>query len=63
MDELAAIGQARGVNLGRSEVDQSIAFLESVPLDARGSMLTDIEAGRPLELEAMALLLPHKDGS
>ena len=53
MDEITAIGQARGINLGQIEVDQSIAFIESVPLDARGSMLTDIEAGRPLELEAM----------
>lgn len=53
MAEAAAVGRAEGVALPDDIVPRSLAFSERVADPAtRASMLDDIEAGRPLELEA-----------
>ncbi len=54
MREVAAVGLASGVNIDPGAIENGIRFMESLPSDQRMSMLTDIEAGRPLELEAQA---------
>jgi 2-dehydropantoate 2-reductase len=54
MEEVAAVGVAAGVNIELDAILKGIRFMESLPLDQRMSMLTDIEAGRPLELEAQS---------
>jgi 2-dehydropantoate 2-reductase len=52
MQEVANIGQAKGVHLGEAAIDNAMDFIGTVSITARGSMLTDLDAGRPLELEA-----------
>ncbi len=54
MEEVAAVGLAAGVNIDPEAIPKGIKFMESLPEDQRMSMLDDIEAGRPLELEAQA---------
>jgi len=54
MQEVAAVGLAAGVNIDPEAIPKGIKFMESLPQDQRMSMLGDIEAGRPLELEAQA---------
>ncbi|MCI0847653.1 MAG: 2-dehydropantoate 2-reductase [Chloroflexi bacterium] len=51
--EVADIAQAKGINLGEGAVDQTLDWLSNFPPATKGSMQTDLEAGRPLELEAM----------
>ena len=52
MEEVAAVGLAAGMNIDPEAIPKGIKFMESLPEDQRMSMLDDIEAGRPLELEA-----------
>ena len=52
MQEVSNLGQANGVHLGEAAIDNAMEFIGTVPITARGSMLTDLDAGRPLELEA-----------
>jgi 2-dehydropantoate 2-reductase len=54
MEEVAAVGVAAGVNIDPDAIQKGLSFMESLPQDQRMSMLTDIEAGRPLELEAQS---------
>lgn len=54
MREVAAVGLASGVEIDPGAIEKGIKFMESLPPDQRMSMLSDIEAGRPLELEAQA---------
>jgi len=54
MEEVAAVGVAAGVNIELDAIQKGLRFMESLPQDQRMSMLTDIEAGRPLELEAQS---------
>jgi len=42
------------MNIDPEAIPKGIKFMESLPEDQRMSMLDDIEAGRPLELEAQA---------
>ncbi len=53
MQEVANLGQAKGVHLGEAAIGNAMDFIGAVPVTARGSMLTDLDAGRPLELEAL----------
>ncbi|MAF38938.1 MAG: 2-dehydropantoate 2-reductase [Chloroflexi bacterium] len=54
MKEVAEVGLANGVNIDPEAIPKGIKFMESLPQDQRMSMLDDIEAGRPLELNAQA---------
>jgi len=54
MEEVAADGVAAGVNIEPDAIQKGLRFMENLPQDQRMSMLTDIEAGRPLELEAQS---------
>lgn len=53
IQEVAAVGSASGVPLGEEDVQGAVNQLAARPMGARGSMQADLEAGRPLELEAM----------
>lgn len=52
MNEIYAVGTARGVKLAADAVAKSIEFVDSVAPDATMSMQRDIMAGKPSELEA-----------
>ena len=54
MREVAAAGRTSDVNIDPQAIEKGMRFMESLPPDQRMSMLDDIEAGRPLELEAQA---------
>lgn len=54
MEEVVAVGLASGVNIDPEAIAKGFRFMESLPQDQRLSMLDDIEAGRPLELEAQS---------
>lgn len=51
MQEVAALGTAKGVALEADIVERMLAQAERYQHDARVSMLEDLEAGKPLELE------------
>ncbi len=51
MQEICAVGQARGVNMPDSIVDQGMAALDQMPATTIASMHRDIVEGRPSELE------------
>lgn len=53
MREIVRVGQARGVALPDSLVDELVAFIDSLPPGTKPSMLVDLEQGRPLELDAL----------
>ena len=53
MREVEAVGRARGVNLDLDVVDKTMEYMETSAKDLRASMHTDLELGRPLELEAL----------
>ena len=53
MREVEAVGRARGVNLDRDVVDRTMEYVETTAKDLHASMHTDLELGRPLELEAL----------
>lgn len=49
--EAVAVGRGRGVALADDLVEERLAFVRGLPGDMRSSMLTDLEAGRRLELD------------
>lgn len=52
MEEVYAVGRRRGVPLSPDLVDRLLEYLQrQMAPEARSSQLTDLEAGRPLELE------------
>lgn len=51
--EIEAVGRAEGVSLDDDVVDKIMAYMESTAKDLHASMHTDLELGRPLELEAL----------
>ncbi len=51
--EIEAVGRAEGVGLDDDVVDKIMAYMESTAKDLHASMHTDLELGRPLELEAL----------
>jgi 2-dehydropantoate 2-reductase len=50
MEEVAAVGRARGVPLEREAVARALALMEKLPPETTASMQRDIQAGRPSEL-------------
>ena len=53
MEEVAAVGRRRGVQLSADIVSRTLAFVDSIPAGATASMQRDITDGRPSELEAI----------
>src|SRR6185295_14667636 len=51
MTEVATLARAKGVALEAEAVERMLALAERYKYDARVSMLEDLEAGKPLELE------------
>ncbi len=50
--EVVALGQAMGVGLEDRQVDETLAFADSLAYESTPSLLRDIAAGKPSELEA-----------
>ena len=53
IQEVADVGTASGVPLGKDDVQGAIDLIAARPIGARGSMQADLESGRPLELDAI----------
>ena len=53
MREVEAVARARGVKLAPDVVDRTMAYMETSAKDLHASMHTDLELGRPLELDAL----------
>ena len=53
MKEGEAVARARGINLNPETVSRTMDYLVGWAKDLKASMHTDLEAGRPLELEAL----------
>jgi len=51
LQEVFAVGRARGVSFPDDIVDRLMTVVDGYPPSARPSLLEDLEAGRPLELE------------
>ncbi|HVF73036.1 MAG TPA: 2-dehydropantoate 2-reductase [Chthoniobacterales bacterium] len=51
LEELAAVADAKGCDLGGEAVTRTLAVLDGLPPDTTSSMQRDIMAGRPSELE------------
>ena len=52
MEEIFAVGRARGVRLPDGAVEKAMAFLDSLDPAGTTSLQRDITEGRPSELEA-----------
>lgn len=50
--EVVALGKAMGVNLADNQVDETLAFADSLAYESTPSLLRDIASGKPSELEA-----------
>jgi 2-dehydropantoate 2-reductase len=50
IDEVIAVGRAKGVNLPADLMDSTLAMIKNFPASSKSSMLEDIERGRRLEL-------------
>ena len=53
MKEIEALGKKRGVGLDTDIVGRTLLYMDSEARSLKASMQTDMEAGRPLELEAL----------
>jgi len=53
IQEVADVGTASGVPLGKDDVQGAMDLIAARPMGARGSMQADLESGRPLELDAI----------
>lgn len=53
IQEVANVGTASGIPFGQDDVQGAMDLITARPMGARGSMQADLEAGRPLELEAI----------
>ena len=53
IQEVADVGTASGVPLGKDDVQGAMDLIAARPMGARGSMQADLESGRPLELNAI----------
>ena len=49
--EVVALGRTRGIGLGEESVARILGQIDRLPPDMKTSMLHDLEAGRPLELD------------
>ena len=52
MEEVVAIGQARGIALPAAAVGETLAFIDNLAPETTASMQRDVIAGHPSELEA-----------
>jgi 2-dehydropantoate 2-reductase len=52
MQEITAVGRARGVALPDEAIPKTLAVLDALPPGGTTSLQRDIEAGKPSELEA-----------
>lgn len=50
--EVVAVGRAMGVNLPDDQVTETLAFVDSLAFESTPSLLRDMAAGKPTELEA-----------
>jgi 2-dehydropantoate 2-reductase len=50
MEEIAAVGRARGVRIAPDAIARALAIVDRMPAEATASMQRDIQAGRPSEL-------------
>jgi 2-dehydropantoate 2-reductase len=50
MEEVVAVGRARGVRLTEDLIQRTLDFVDGVPADATASLQRDLGAGRPSEL-------------
>src|SRR5690606_25094423 len=50
--EVVLVARAQGISLSETLPDEMVAIVENAPPSYRPSMLDDVEAGRPLEVEA-----------
>ena len=53
LDELVAVAQAQGIAIDRAERWDAITGILSRAVGVRGSMLQDVEAGRPTEIDVI----------
>ena len=53
IQEVADVGTASGVPLGKDDVQGAMDLIAARPIGARGSMQADLESGKPLELDAI----------
>lgn len=51
MQEVVAVAKAKGIELDADVIDRAMVFTYKAKADAKVSMLEDLEAGKPLELE------------
>ena len=54
MREVEAVARAKGVDLAPDVVDRVLQAFDRLPADYRVSMHTDLELGKPLELDALS---------
>jgi 2-dehydropantoate 2-reductase len=52
--EVVAVGRARGISLDENDVDRILKFCDSLPETNKPSLLYDLEAGRPTEIEDLS---------
>lgn len=50
IDEVVAVGKAKGVNLDPNSKDSTLTLVDALPASGRASMAVDLEAGNRLEL-------------
>ncbi len=53
IQEVADVATASGVAFGEDDVQEAMDLIAARPMGARGSMQADLDAGRPLELDAI----------
>jgi len=51
MQEVVAVGRAKGIALARDIVDETLVLSDQFDPNSKASMLGDLEAGKPLEVE------------
>ncbi len=54
MGEVRAVARARGVNLPDDAVERAMGVIQSIEPSSKSSLLHDLEAGRPLEVETLS---------
>jgi 2-dehydropantoate 2-reductase len=52
--EVIAVGRLQGIPLGDDEVDRIMKFADTLPETNKPSLLVDLEAGRPTEIEDLS---------
>ena len=52
--EVIAVGRARGIPIGDEDLDRIMKFSDALPETNKPSLLVDLEAGRPTEIEDLS---------